>query len=85
MEVEELEYLEYERSLIEEKEQISATDQAKEQENVAALEDRLQAMRLAKKSVGRQKGQSTGAAEKEDAALHHLVHNTIACYSRAKK
>ncbi|CAI5733072.1 unnamed protein product [Peronospora destructor] len=64
MEVEELEYLEYERSLMEEKEQINATDQAKKQVNIAALEDRLQAMRLAKKSVGRQKVQDAGAAEK---------------------
>ncbi|CAH0491322.1 unnamed protein product [Peronospora farinosa] len=70
MKVEELEYLEYERSLMEEKEQINATDQAKKQVKMTALEDRLQAMRLAKKSVGRQKVQDAGVAEKKDTTLN---------------
>ncbi|KAF4324252.1 hypothetical protein BBO99_00000897 [Phytophthora kernoviae] len=49
MEAEELEYLEYERSLAEEKEQ-RKTASATEQTTMTALEARLQAMRLAKRS-----------------------------------
>ncbi|KAG7387296.1 hypothetical protein PHYPSEUDO_014475 [Phytophthora pseudosyringae] len=65
MEAEELEYLEYERSLTEEKEQ-NSTAPTTEQTNMTALEERLQAMRLAKKSPEQPKAQAAGAVEKED-------------------
>ncbi|KAF1790850.1 USP8 dimerization domain [Phytophthora cactorum] len=70
MEAEELEYLEYERSLGQEKSSKKstalATEKATEQANMSALEARLQAMRLAKKNLEQPKEQATGAAEKED-------------------
>ncbi|ETI49530.1 hypothetical protein, variant 14 [Phytophthora nicotianae CJ01A1] len=65
MEAEELEYLEYERSLNQEKQQQS-TALATEQANMSALEARLQAMRLAKKNAEQPKEQAAGAANKED-------------------
>ncbi|KAL3668127.1 hypothetical protein V7S43_006990 [Phytophthora oleae] len=65
MEAEELEYLEYERSLAEEKQQNTAA-LATGQTNIAGLEERLRAMRLAKKSVEQPKGQAAGSSEKED-------------------
>jgi hypothetical protein len=63
MEAEELEYLEYERSLTEEKDQSGAA-QATEQANMNALEARLEAMRLAKRNSEQSKVQSP--AKKED-------------------
>lgn len=72
MEVEEIEYLEYERSLTEVKEENSAA-LATEQANMTALEARLQAMRLAKKNSDQPKAQSAGAAEKEDVTPNRLA------------
>ncbi|POM79193.1 Metalloprotease family M67C [Phytophthora palmivora] len=65
MEAEELEYLEYEQSLKEEKDQNDAT-LATEQANMTALEERLQALRMAKKNSDQPRVQTAGAAEKED-------------------
>ena len=65
--MEELEYLEYERLLAEEKEQNNAT---KKQVSMTTLDDRLQAMRLAKKNASRTKVQVAGAAEKEDVMIN---------------
>ncbi|KAG1708355.1 hypothetical protein DVH05_025033 [Phytophthora capsici] len=64
MEAEELEYLEYERSLAEEKQQNNAA--LKAEQTMTGLEERLQAMRLAKKNVEQPKVQSAGSSEKED-------------------
>ncbi|OWZ21330.1 Metalloprotease [Phytophthora megakarya] len=64
MEAEELEYLEYEQSLKQEKEQDDA-----EQAKMTALEERLQAMRLAKKNAEQPKVQ-TSAVAKEDKRTH---------------
>ncbi|KAE9352285.1 hypothetical protein PF008_g5547 [Phytophthora fragariae] len=65
MEAEELEYLEYERSLNQEKQQNNAA-LVTEQANLSALEARLQAMRLAKKNGEHPKVQEAGATEKEE-------------------
>ncbi|KAJ8552175.1 hypothetical protein ON010_g10373 [Phytophthora cinnamomi] len=71
MEAEELEYLEYERSLNQEKQQNNAA-LATEQANMSALEDRLKAMRLAKKNAEQPKVQAAGAAvEKEGVRSLH--------------
>ncbi|CAI5723945.1 unnamed protein product [Hyaloperonospora brassicae] len=66
MEAEELEYLEYERSLMEERKEETVVSSAAETSAMAALENRLQAMRLVKKSSDRPKVQAAGAAEKEE-------------------
>uniref|UniRef100_H3GCF0 USP8 dimerisation domain-containing protein n=1 Tax=Phytophthora ramorum TaxID=164328 RepID=H3GCF0_PHYRM len=65
MEAEELEYLEYEQSLTEEKEQNGAA-RANDQTNVTALEAKLLAMRLAKKNPEQTKVQVP--TEKEDSS-----------------
>ncbi|KAK1939330.1 putative ubiquitin thioesterase [Phytophthora citrophthora] len=73
MEAEEFEYLEYERSLTEEKQQNNAKI-ATEQTNMTGLGERLRAMRLAKKSAEQPKAQAAGSAEKEDVrTLNHVA------------
>ena len=66
MEAEELEYLEYERSLMEERKEETIVSPAAETAATAALETRLQALRLVKKSSDRPKVQAAGAVEKEE-------------------
>uniref|UniRef100_M4BH90 Uncharacterized protein n=1 Tax=Hyaloperonospora arabidopsidis (strain Emoy2) TaxID=559515 RepID=M4BH90_HYAAE len=66
MEAEELEYLEYERSLTTEKVEEKDVPLATEEAAMTALKDHLQAMRLEKKGPYQPKVQAAGAAEKED-------------------
>ncbi|CAH0477812.1 unnamed protein product [Peronospora belbahrii] len=87
MEVEEVEYLVYERSLTEEKDQNTTTDQASTQANMVALEDRLHAMRHAKKNTDQTKVQAAGAAEKEDVIPGRLapIRSPLNCMSKPRQ
>uniref|UniRef100_A0AAV1UH42 MPN domain-containing protein n=1 Tax=Peronospora matthiolae TaxID=2874970 RepID=A0AAV1UH42_9STRA len=73
MEAEELEYLEYERSLTTEKVEEKDVPLATEKAAMTALKGHLQAMRLEKKSPYQLKVQAAGAAEKEEVTSASLT------------
>lgn len=65
MEAEELEYLEYERSLSGSTDSPTSTDDKEPSPAAATLEDRLREMRLAKSEGAQRKSQGVAAAQRD--------------------